>query len=270
MNDPRTSVVDGEYRLALQPGESTVAAQPTGTASTGVGAATPPQLKLACPKCGGSAMVAWNRLDGHFFCRRCTCWYRVERRGLTPCQPPDAVQVKVRGSFSEWESTAVSLSRRTVATNETFGTGTKKWRAWRVRLSAAVVVALLVAGGLTWGLRGAANGEVVDAPLPDALEGRVGLFAEAWLRNDLPKLLQLTPPSQDRTLRRWLTRHVPPVSSNSAGWEVDSVSITPVNERTADVAIRFAHSGDTAHEPIKLEQRWFEQDGAWRFTPPMR
>lgn len=266
MDDSTTSAIDDQA-----PCKPSDIDPPVATPRSAAAPAARQQIKLSCPACGGSAMVAWNRLDGHFFCRRCMQWYRVDKRGLVPCQPPDAVQVKVRGSFSEWESAAVSFSRLGASqAKAAMGPASARRKQKRIRLAALAGAALLLIAGVAWGLKaGGAAEEKADQPMPESLEGRATVFADAWLSHDLPKLLQLSPTTQDRTLRRWLAKHVPP-GDGPTDWKVESVSVVPVNEQSADVSIRIAPSSGSSLEPITLGQRWLNQGGAWRFSPPAR
>ena len=68
------------------------------------------ELKLACPVCGGSALVPWDRLDSGLFCKRCAKWYRVGPEGLVPTAAPSSFKVSVRGGSSGWEQHQVKLA----------------------------------------------------------------------------------------------------------------------------------------------------------------
>jgi hypothetical protein len=245
------------------------ASDAAGDAPVGDGGEHSLHVRLACPQCGGSGMVPWQNLHHLFHCRRCVRWYRLEKSHLSPVPPPPKVfDVQVRSGFSEWRGDRYQ--------------GAHRWatvRVWlRSRLQskrlacAAGIVCLAAAVGLTALLQTSRNAGVSAATerLPDALEERVHLWFDAWLARDEGRMLQLTAPSYDRQLRRWLLRNPAPDRQGDAATkcQVRLTSTAPRAHQSAEIVAEVEIGG--MHGPpacLQFKQIWSQASGAWCFVP---
>ena len=224
-------------------------------ADDGIG--QPLRLRLACPQCGGSGMVAWENLDHLFHCRRCAQWYRLDKSRLLPVPPPPKVfDLQVRSGLSEWRDERYEGVHPSAAVRAWLRQLRKSKRPayWTgLLLAAASVLAVLLRTPGETALCPTAK------PLPDALEERVPLWFDAWFVRDEGQMLQLTAPSYDRQLRRWLSRNPAPNQRDhtTAKCQVRLTSVVPrgnqLGEITAEVEFVDQH-GLSVRLPFK--QTW--------------
>jgi hypothetical protein len=229
---------------------------------------SPPQLKLACPKCGASGTAPITHLGHYFICKRCEQWYRVEGSSFVAVRkPPAVVDLRVRMGFSDYrgdryrETRPVAMARRI---------GRRLWNLrYPLGVAAAVIVAMLI---LYFARYRPAKTEQVAA-LPNTLEDRVPVWIDAWVANDVPRLMQLTAPSHDRQLRQWVSHNRPPrqtEGNDGAKSEVNLTSIKPRGKEAAEV-VAVLSATDPSGQPqrVTLRQTWISSDGAWYFLPPV-
>jgi hypothetical protein len=224
------------------------------------------QIKLACPKCGASAMVALKNLDRYFRCRRCAMWFRIAGKSLIEvAAPPDVVDLHVRMGFSDWQDDRYR--------DEPARDVWLEWRKWlvrsRYRIAAACGV-LFVAVIITVArFKVAAPNLQVD--FPPALESRVPLWIGAWFSADVGRLTQLTAKSYDRQMRQWVARNPPPGDCDRDSLLESEIKLTSIKMRgkqTADVTAEVrAVDRDGRPKRINVTQTWILANGAWYYAP---
>jgi hypothetical protein len=261
-------------------------------------AAVPGQLKLACPRCGQGVLVPWERLDRRVFCRRCRQWYRLDRGGLSEVPAPgEPLDMAVRSGFSAWWRHQVLWSR----VRQSAGGDRRPWAGRlaslgasprRLALGLAIVVAAFGAAAAVrhWH----AQAEPPQAALPGALPERAAWWSEAWLRQDVERMLRMVEPSLDRELRRWLAQNPPPAHfdpTQTGAAEVAVVAIRQVErgspaagpmlatrtsrqfpdltpDQVAEVTVRFMLDlGEGRQQTIAQKQLWLCRGGVWYYAP---
>ncbi len=235
----------------------------------------PYQLRLACPKCGGWKLVAWDNLNHLLHCRNCDQWYRVDsaRLAAVPAPAPSELEVAVRSGFSEW----VKFQRPALSKSQTLHNFVQQSRRWLVEhpgrcggvgLSMVVFVSVLL-----WAVfhdRGAEAKE--ESPLPSGLEARASLLAEAWLAKDTTRMLRLTDPSLDRDLRRWLAYRAPPTTVEETLLDKRPTclvqSVQPKGSERAEVTVQIDLAPGNDHpRTATMKQWWVCRQSNWYFVP---
>ena len=236
------------------------------------------RMEVVCPQCGGRGLVPWDRLDKFLRCRPCAQWYLIDKSGqLVETGHPATMSVQVRSSFGGWQQETVSLPQpdaRGTAAEASANAGERAGfdRSWLLAIAGGVLAGLLA---VAFSLRPAPEEQVqAAAPMPSSLEERALVFAQAWLENDLARLLELTEPSHDRDLRRWTSSERPSAEWASVAAESVEIEVLQIKPRNADVAevdvrIRATGASGGSKEHAQL-QHWTKRNGAWFFTPPGR
>lgn len=232
-------------------------------------------MEVVCPRCGGRGLVPWDQLDKFLRCRPCAQWYLIDKSGqLVETSHPATMSVQVRSSFGGWQQATVALPQVTAPNSTPVGAVAGRRRAgldwsWMAAIGGGVLTGLLALGLL---LKPAPEEEVqAAAPLPNALEERSVVLAKAWLQKDLVRLLELTEPSRDRDLRRWIAAAPPDVemvamAAESLQFEVQEVK--PRNAEVADVKVRIRGSGAGPGAEHLQSQVWMKRSETWFFAPP--
>jgi ribosomal protein S27AE len=262
-------------------------------------AAVPGQLKLACPRCGQGVLVPWERLDRRVFCRRCRQWYRLDRGGLSEVPAPgEPLDMAVRSGFSAWWRHQVLWSR----VRQSAGGGRRPWASRLASLGAsprraALGLAIVVAacGAATAVRHWHGQAEPPQAALPEALPERAAWWSEAWLRQDVERMLRMVEPSLDRDLRRWLAQNPPPAQFDSTQHGAAEVAVVAIRrqgprgspaagpmfgpralwqvpdlapDQVAEVTVRLLLDlGDGRQQTISQKQLWLCRGGVWYYAP---
>jgi len=213
----------------------------TGPASGSIATLTStPQISLECPGCGAPSTVRWDRLQpGKVFgCRSCG------------------------GGFTSRDDGSLMLVQKGID---------GKWRAFvkqpsllyksRWLLGANVAVILLFAVTLTWAFRPT---RVVEPSLPEELELRAQLFAEAWVKRDYRIIRRMTDPGHAPQLFAWHKRNPAPEANRNLKIAVSIVKdVPPIT--TVSIRIDGVKSTDGTSRELMLV--WKERDGEWLFVP---
>jgi hypothetical protein len=232
-------------------------------------------LWLSCPCCSRAGLIRWDQLHRLLHCRACAAWFHSENGGhLQEVPPPNGLRVGVRSCLSRYEEHWAPLPGDSLLR--------RSWRGLCDQLDPEVLTALVG----PWKL-GAALGLVAvvallglslwmrppqEKPLPNELEPRLQLFAQAWRTQDMGRMGRLTAP--EGFLARWV-QHTPVpawLQGDPTAEQVPvTVTISTLGNETAEVEIQFA-PGDsaTAAGDLVLKLRWVERDGTWVFLPPSR
>lgn len=205
-----------------------------------------------------------------FYCRGCSQWYRLEKTELIPApRPPRVFDLQVRSGLSEWKDDKFQTPipvRAAQAWVRWFWKPER--RLWSAGIAAAVAVGLTAV--LVYAQRSGTIAKAADR-LPDALEERVPLWFDAWLAQDVERMLQLTVPSHDRQLRRWLSRS--PLADGCtrrdiAEFRVRLISVALHDNRTASVSSEVVvFTKDGRQLCLPFQQIWVAIHGGWRFVP---
>ncbi|MBI2824201.1 MAG: hypothetical protein HYX69_05900 [Planctomycetia bacterium] len=228
------------------------------------------ELALVCPKCASEGLVAWEHLDRRLICRGCWTVYRVEPNGLVEVEQQECerILVAVRTGSSEWRRHEAVIERAPGVADRLRDVGVHILTSWTGRLSLAAVVMLV---GILWGTGRLSRPPVAvsAARLPDSLDERATLLAEAVARRDMTLLVQLTDPSQHRALRIWLAhgKDLPKeVPAESPGIESDVVARTKSGASGGTkvrVRLRLPPDG----EEFVLNEQWVQRAESWYFRP---
>jgi hypothetical protein len=226
------------------------------------------QLKLACPECGAWGMATMQNLHHVFYCRRCRQWYRVEGSSFSRVSaPPTVVRLQVRSGLSHWRNEKYNSAAKRTAAERCMGwISAAKRRPWTTGISALAAVLCLVAV-----LRWTASPPAV-ACLPATLEGRVPLWFDAWLADDVARILRLSAPCYDRQVRRWLVRNPVPDQydrNNLSNSQVRLTSVTPRGNQWADITAEVRIAGRNGRQDrLVFSQTWRRTAEVWCFVPP--
>ncbi|MGA2035545.1 MAG: hypothetical protein ABSG68_25125 [Thermoguttaceae bacterium] len=236
------------------------------------------QLSLACPECGGRAVVAIENLDRRLYCRCCRQWCRVERGGLTAISTPAIValhEVSVRTGLSEWMREHVPaksmLSRRRPLgrlLRPAYWWPRVLQRARPIGISLALLVGLVVTLGVS---RWSASAAQPPEQLPPSLDARAPLLSQAWLDQDVSRMLRLTESSRDRELRRWLAGNPAPAGPGDRGDARPTVQLASTQMHDAgkaEVIVRIEVPKATGLPTTILQRQWWCcRAGTWYFLP---
>ncbi len=226
------------------------------------------QLKLACPECGAWGMATIENLHHLFHCRRCRQWYRVEGASFSRVSaPPTVVRLQVRSGLSHWKNDKYSTAAKRTAAQRFMGClSAAKRHPWTSGISALAAVLSLVAV-LRWTVPPPAA-----ASLPGALEDRVPLWFDAWLADDVGRMLRLSAPCYDRQLRRWLVRNPLPDQydrNDLSNSQVRLTSVTPRGNQWADITAEVRIAGRNGRQDrLVFNQTWCRTAEVWCFVPP--
>jgi hypothetical protein len=201
-----------------------------------------PRLVLACPRCERKSQVPWNRLqEGRILrCHDCRCHFFASRDG-------QLTEVVLRSG--RWVERHVDVDRRTRRRRFLFGGG----------------AAFTAACAIAWAWR-SSSGDLATSfgvPLPEALEDRARLFAEAWLKEDVHTMVRLTDPAMNRSLFLWRRNH--PRPKEPVGVSVD---IQP--QTRSDAVVRFELDGSPAKALKEVRTVWIRREDEWMFQPVTR
>jgi hypothetical protein len=164
------------------------------------------QLKLTCPGCGGRGIVPWNKLDRVLVCRGCSSWFRMDHGGrlseiAVEDRPTGSIEVGVRSSMSGYQSHQVPLEQRSGKSLRSL-LQVRRWRqfaiesivesSWTLRIAIVSCMVMMLVIGYAVLSQNPQMLAQAETPLPDTLEERAPLLAEAWLAGDTGQMLRLT------------------------------------------------------------------------------
>lgn len=234
-NDPEapSTEIDRE-QSQISPATDPVVASKSSGALTAVH-----QISLQCPACGFPSSVRWDRLQPGkvFACRSCN-------GGFTSRDDGSLMAVE-KGIDGKWRA----MSGR-------------PHRLYQSRWVAAICLAMLIVCTFTLsGMFRSRSG--LEPELPEELESRVQLFAEAWLKRDYRIIRRMTDPSQGPYLFAWHKKNPAPESRSKVKIAVEVVKDAPPITMVK-VLIDGVKAADDKRE---LSLTWKEQNGEWLFLP---
>lgn len=230
-------------------------------------------LKLICQNCHANGLIPWGNLHRLLCCSGCRTWYRVAPGGqmLTVQAPAQAGRGTLRAYLADGQ-------QRTLPVPTEPPIQSRWWESYRGgdiigffilvlgRRSVALATLLLLLGGGTY--RIAQFQANKPRPLPDGLEARARLFAEAWLGGDTQILVRLTDPEVDRRLRRWLADNPAPIRAEQFKRRHASFEARILNQddRSARVEVKVTFLDRAA--PTIIDGSWTVRGSTWYFVPP--
>ena len=230
-------------------------------------------LRVVCPECGRSAAMPWDKLHHRVHCCYCRRWYRLDPAGLVAVERPAnlPIDVAVRSGFSEWTEHQLADPRPRHGVRAAWFRFVRslrrypaRWTALGVALASLSAVTALVVARLS-------DSDPAVAALPNALEARIPLWADAWLRQDVGRMLRFTEPARDRELRCWLSRNRLPSQRDAEGRsqaEVQLASVEMRRDHSAQVTVRIQVRHDDGRQTtISQKEIWGCKDGTWYFVP---
>ena len=203
------------------------------------GASADYQITIYCPSCQSPSTIRWDRLQPGkvLACRNCG-------DGFT--SRPDGTLMSVeKGSDGKWRM----QNRRE-----------PRWFESR-RVAGSAATALLICIATFVAMRPA---KVVQQELPEDLETRVQVFAEAWLKKDYQIIRRLTHPSHGPQLFAWHKKNPAPDSKQKVKINVEVVKDVPP---VAMLVVRFDGLKPPESPSRELFLNWKEQNGEWLFLP---
>ncbi len=217
-------------------------------------------ITVKCPHCEKMGDVPWDRLSKVFVCQGCGRRFIVQSDGSAV----EVIEAK-NGKWVEAEKVREQARQR---------------RKRRRSLFVAVVVAVLFPALAVAGWRAARPvvPQIVERELPQELNARAELFAQAWLSNDVRLMKRMTSPAVEKTLYAWYNRHRPPPllrtpTSGTPPEGVDGAQVE-VNSRHGKagqcvVTLRVRNPKLAPdHPPVELRLVWEERsDNNWYFLP---
>lgn len=224
------------------------------------------RLKLTCPKCGGTGLIRWDRLDSLLHCHGCTTWFRMVGNGrlVSTAAPPISIRISSRTGLGQWQDRQVPLA--TGSTGLRHRHPLARGKALQGLALGGLIASLVLGLGI---LRRSPSASAIE--LPHSLEERARLLTEAWLDGDVAGMVRLTDVAQDRALRRWIRETPPPASASHPDPQDEgmTVLIGQQEDQTAEVLVRITAASVTMREDpgVELRQRWLSRDGDWYFAP---
>jgi hypothetical protein len=231
-------------------------------------------MQLACPSCNAAGMVRWDHLQKLHVCRGCGTCFRSDASGrLETVPPPRRLRVGVRSCLSEYQDHWAPLppespARRAVRSllqQELVAEVLAYVRAPRVWVPAVLVLLVGIALAVLL-LR-----QPAPPALPRELEPRAQLFGQAYARQDVGRLVELSIP--EGFLVRWLHATPPPdwlKTAEGAPPPAATVLVQESDDGKARLEIHFETPGGdlAAGGGHVLRLDWVQRDGAWLFVPP--
>ena len=218
--------------------------------------------------------MPWDKLHHRVHCCYCRQWYRLDPAGLVAVDRPAnlPIDVAVRTGFSEWTEHQLADPRPRHGVRAAWFRFVRSLRRYPARWTALGVALASLGAVTTLVLAGRNGGEAAgEGVLPDALEARVPLWADAWLRQDVGRMLRFTEPARDRELRRWLSRNRLPSQHDAEGRsqaEVQLASVEMRQDHWAQVTVRIqVRLDDGRQRTIAQKEIWGCKDGTWYFVP---
>jgi tetratricopeptide (TPR) repeat protein len=197
------------------------------------------QITIQCPSCQSPSSVRWDRLQSGkvLACRRCGGGFTSEEDGTL-------LSVE-KGADGKWRR----MIRRPTPWHKL------RWVQGSV-LSGLLAVTLLFL--LTRPTR------ITEPELPEDLEPRAKLFAEAWLKKDYRIIRRLTHPAEGPQLFAWHKKHPAPELKQKPKIAVEVISDEPP---VATLIVRLDGFKAADGSPRELALDWKEQNGQWLFLP---
>jgi hypothetical protein len=209
------------------------------------------KIPFTCPRCGESGAIRVNKLDRSIRCKICDTVFHVDRRlevavGSPQPEPPP-YQIRAGAHFRG------DLSPRWV----------RRLRRWmtpaRSAASVAVTVIACLLAWLSWL-------HLDRSSLPTTLSGRLKIFAENWVENDIQEIRRLTDPQLTQFVDSWWK-----LSKRSLGGikHIDGLEATILfeNRREKIATAAISAAGDSSRDGALILFWKLQPDGTWLFDP---